>query len=214
MLRRTSRLGQMGGPRLHHHIGTSLHKDRADRMSHVRTLIKSKLTGRDVQEAFNHLNCNTGKAVLPYDGAPDLTYMHGGLRLATPSRLMSHHSKLATTFRPTESYVELLVSWPTAEQRRQGMAPRCATGVGAGDNWRLLVRLVQAAWIHGTIPRQLLWSIVVLILKGSPFGSVLNVTPSWCVELLGITARPFRPAVVSPWVALCPPSSSTLSLTW
>jgi hypothetical protein len=37
---------------------------------------------------------------------------------------------------------------------------------GAGDNWRLFVRLVQAAWTHGTIPRQLLWIIVVLIPKG------------------------------------------------
>ncbi len=37
---------------------------------------------------------------------------------------------------------------------------------GAGDNWHLFVRLVQAAWTHGTIPRQLLWIIVILILKG------------------------------------------------
>ncbi len=38
---------------------------------------------------------------------------------------------------------------------------------GAGDNWRLFVRLVQAAWTHGTIPRQLLWIIIVLIPKGA-----------------------------------------------
>jgi hypothetical protein len=37
---------------------------------------------------------------------------------------------------------------------------------GAGDNWRLFVLLVQAAWTHGTIPHQLLWIIVVLIPKG------------------------------------------------
>ena len=36
----------------------------------------------------------------------------------------------------------------------------------AGDNWRLFVQLVQAVWTHGVIPRQLLWSIVVLIPKG------------------------------------------------
>ena len=35
-----------------------------------------------------------------------------------------------------------------------------------GDNWRLFVELVQAVWTHGIIPRQMLWSIVVLIPKG------------------------------------------------
>jgi hypothetical protein len=38
---------------------------------------------------------------------------------------------------------------------------------GAGDSWRLFVQLVQVVWAHGVIPRQLLWSIVVLIPKGS-----------------------------------------------
>jgi hypothetical protein len=37
---------------------------------------------------------------------------------------------------------------------------------GAGDSWQLFVQLVQAAWAHSIIPRQLLWSIVVLIPKG------------------------------------------------
>ncbi len=36
----------------------------------------------------------------------------------------------------------------------------------AGDGWRLFVWLVQAAWTHGKIPRQLLWIIVILISKG------------------------------------------------
>jgi hypothetical protein len=35
--------------------------------------------------------------------------------------------------------------------------------VGNGDNWKLFVKLVQAVWTHGIIPRQMLWSIVVLI---------------------------------------------------
>jgi hypothetical protein len=37
---------------------------------------------------------------------------------------------------------------------------------GKGENWELFVQLVQAVWTHGTIPRQLLWSIAVLIPKG------------------------------------------------
>ena len=38
--------------------------------------------------------------------------------------------------------------------------------MGHGDNWKLFVELVQAVWTHGIIPRQMLWSIVVLIAKG------------------------------------------------
>jgi hypothetical protein len=44
--------------------------------------------------------------------------------------------------------------------------PEGQGAVGAGDNWRLFVQLVQAAWTHGLIPRQLFWSIVVVIPKG------------------------------------------------
>ena len=39
--------------------------------------------------------------------------------------------------------------------------------VGAGDNWRLLVRLITTIWETGEIPRQVLWMIVVLIPKGN-----------------------------------------------
>ena len=38
---------------------------------------------------------------------------------------------------------------------------------GAGDTWRLFVRLLQHVWNEGEIPRQMLLSVVVLILKGS-----------------------------------------------
>jgi hypothetical protein len=55
MLRRTSRLCQMGGRRLHRQIGISLHKDQADRTSRVGTMIESELMGGNVQEAFCHL---------------------------------------------------------------------------------------------------------------------------------------------------------------
>ncbi|KAL7533855.1 hypothetical protein ACHAWF_011231 [Thalassiosira exigua] len=37
---------------------------------------------------------------------------------------------------------------------------------GAGDRWRLFVRLVRAIWEKGHIPRQLLWVVVVLLPKG------------------------------------------------
>ncbi len=38
--------------------------------------------------------------------------------------------------------------------------------VGEGDNWRLLVGLIQAIWMQGKIPQQLTWVIVVLLPKG------------------------------------------------
>ncbi len=45
--------------------------------------------------------------------------------------------------------------------------PGSGTGnKNAGDNWRLFLKLAQAVWDHGDIPPQLLWVIVVLILKG------------------------------------------------
>ena len=39
--------------------------------------------------------------------------------------------------------------------------------VGAGDNWRLLVKLITTIWETGEIPRQMLWMIVVFIPKGT-----------------------------------------------
>jgi hypothetical protein len=55
---------------------------------------------------------------------------------------------------------------------------------GAGDNWQLFVRLVQETWTHGTIPRQLLWIIVVLIPKGGrDYRGIGLLEPVWkCIE--------------------------------
>ncbi len=38
--------------------------------------------------------------------------------------------------------------------------------VGEGENWCLVVGLIQAIWTQGKIPQQLTWVIVVLLLKG------------------------------------------------
>ena len=38
---------------------------------------------------------------------------------------------------------------------------------GRGDTWRMLVKLVQNIWETGEIPRQMLWTIMVLIPKGN-----------------------------------------------
>ena len=46
----------------------------------------------------------------------------------------------------------------------------------------MFVRLVQAVWTHGIIPRQLLWSIVVLIPKGGgDYRRIGLLEPIWKV---------------------------------
>jgi hypothetical protein len=54
----------------------------------------------------------------------------------------------------------------------------------AGDSWCLFVQLDQAAWVHGTIPHQLLWIIVVLIPKGGrDYRGIGLLEPVWkCIE--------------------------------
>jgi hypothetical protein len=54
--------------------------------------------------------------------------------------------------------------WLRGVQREEDLEGQGAEG--AGDSWCLFVRLVQAAWTHGVIPHQLLWSNDVLISKG------------------------------------------------
>jgi hypothetical protein len=54
--------------------------------------------------------------------------------------------------------------------------------VGNGDNWKLFVELVQAVWTHGIIPRQMLWSIVVLMPKGGgDYRGIGLLEPIWKV---------------------------------
>jgi hypothetical protein len=52
MLRRTGRLCQMGGRRLHRQIGAALRKDRRDWTAKVGENIVAELAGGNVQEAF------------------------------------------------------------------------------------------------------------------------------------------------------------------
>jgi hypothetical protein len=52
--------------------------------------------------------------------------------------------------------------------------------VGTGDKWKLFVKLVQAVWNHGIIPRQMLWGIVVLIPKGGgDYRGIELLEPLW-----------------------------------
>ena len=51
---------------------------------------------------------------------------------------------------------------------------------GTGDSWCLFVQSVQTAWIHGVIPCQLLWSIVVLAPNGGgDYRGIVLLEPIW-----------------------------------
>ena len=65
---------------------------------------------------------------------------------------------------------------------REEENPETPVNESAGDNWRMFVQLVQAVWTHGIIPRQLLWSIVVLIPKGGgDYRGIGLLEPIWKV---------------------------------
>ncbi len=38
--------------------------------------------------------------------------------------------------------------------------------IGLGYKWRVYVKMMQALWEHGSIPKQMRWEIIVLLLKG------------------------------------------------
>ncbi len=54
--------------------------------------------------------------------------------------------------------------------------------VGTGDEWNVLVRLVQAVWDKGKIPTQLGWVVTVLIPKGGrDYRGIGLLEPIWKV---------------------------------
>jgi len=54
--------------------------------------------------------------------------------------------------------------------------------VGAGDDWKALVKLVQAVWDEGKIPTQLGWVVTVLIPKrGGDYRGIGLLEPIWKV---------------------------------
>jgi hypothetical protein len=193
MLHCTGRLCQAGGRCLHRQIGASLRKDQADRTSHVGILIESELAGGNVQEAFRHLKgwyraasdtqakpCRQtmerqtlervdlyARRDLPGDPLPiNVTPAEINDDVPSDGELQGVVGKLTNGRAAGASGMctKHIKKWLHDVQRDED--PEGQGAEGAGDSWRLFVQLVQAAWTHGVIPRQLLWSIVVLILKG------------------------------------------------
>jgi hypothetical protein len=53
---------------------------------------------------------------------------------------------------------------------------------GNGEDWQLFAHLVQATWTYSIVPCQLLWIIVVLILKGGgDYHGIGLLEPIWKV---------------------------------
>jgi hypothetical protein len=183
MLRHTGCLCQAGGRRLHCQIGASLRKDRADRTANVGALIELELAGGNVQEAFRHLKgwywaasdtqakpCRqtmerqTSEQIdlytrrdspgnpLPINVAPteinNDVPSDGELR-GVVGELSNGQAAGASGMR-----AEHVKKWLHDVQQEED--PEGQGAENAGDRWRLFVRLVQAAWTHGKIPRQLL----------------------------------------------------------
>jgi hypothetical protein len=211
MLRRTGRLCQTGGRRLNRQIGVSLQKDRTDRTATVGATVEAKLAGRNVQEAFRHLK-GWYRAATETQAKPCYHTMERQ-RLERVDLYAWRESPgdplpinvtpvMINDDVPTDGKLQQ-VAGELTNGRAAGASGMCAEHVkewlngvqweedpeghgvnSAGDNWHLFVQLVQAAWTHGTIPRQLLWIIVVLILKGGgDYRGIGLLEPVWkCIE--------------------------------
>jgi hypothetical protein len=207
MLRHTGCLCQAGGHRLHRQIGASLRKDRADRTAHVGALIKLELAGGNVQEAFRHLKgwyraasdteakpCNqtmerqTSERVdlytrreLPDNSLPiNVAPFEINNNVPSDGELRGVVGKLnnGRAARASGMRAKHVKKWLHDVRREED--PEGQGAENAGDRWRLFVWLVQAAWTHSEIPRQLLWIIAVLIPKGGgDYRGIGLLEPIW-----------------------------------
>jgi hypothetical protein len=54
--------------------------------------------------------------------------------------------------------------------------------VGLGNKWRTFVRLMQAIWEHGSMPKQMRWEIIILFPKGNgEYHGIGLLDPFWMV---------------------------------
>jgi hypothetical protein len=210
-LRRTGRLCQIGGHRVHCRIGTSLSRDWSDRMATIGSMVEAELAGGNVQEAFRHL-----KGWYRAASETQVKPCYYTLERHTLERvdLYAWRESPGNPLPINVAQVEINNDVPSDGKLRQvvgkltngraaGASGMCAKHVrewlhgvrreedpeghgidGAGDSWCLFVQLAQAAWAHGTIPRQLLWIIVVSIPKGGGgYHWIGLLEPVWkCIE--------------------------------
>ena len=62
--------------------------------------------------------------------------------------------------------------------------------VGLRDKWRIFVKLLQAIWEQGCVPKQMRWEIIVLLLKGNgDYRGIGLLDPFWKVVEKIMVAR-------------------------
>jgi hypothetical protein len=189
-------------------IWNSLKDDRIARTKRVGQSIEAKLGGGDVQEAFRLLK-GWYRAATEVEARPCPQTMERQTkeRIALYTRRTPPGEPLPINIDPTpipdgvptnsevrEAVGELAngrsggASKMRAEHMKEWLQeirreedPKTAIGnQGAGDAWRLLMRLAAAVWETGTIPQQLGWIIVVLIPKGGgKYRGIGLLEPIW-----------------------------------
>jgi hypothetical protein len=56
------------------------------------------------------------------------------------------------------------------------------SNIGLGHKWRVFVKMMQAIWEHGSIPKQMRWEIIVLLPKGGgDYRGIGLLEPFWKV---------------------------------
>ena len=191
--RRLGKRGKRLGRQLHRRIQKSLHADRLARTLRVGTSVVAELENGNVQEAYRHLKgwyraageatsrpCYLtmerqtkereelyAKQAPPGDPIPINVGpypVEDGIPPDSEIRVAVKAMNNGRAGGSSRIRAEDLKGWLRGALDEED--PEVTARDGAGDNWRLFVRLVQAVWEHGEIPRQLLWVIVVLIPKG------------------------------------------------
>ena len=181
-------------------------------MSHIGTLIESKLVGGNVQEAFHHLKewywavsdmqvkpCPqmVERQTLEWVDLYAWRDLSGDPLLMNVTPLVEINDDVPSDGKLPEVVGKLtdgqvagasgmrdkhIKKWLHDVQWEEDLEGQGAQG--AGDKWHLFVWLVQATWTHGMIPCQLLWSIVELIPKGGgDYHGIGLLEPIWkCIE--------------------------------
>jgi hypothetical protein len=196
LLRRAGQLRRSEGRRMQRVIHAALKSDRAVRTAQVGDLIVAELAEGKVHEAFWHLKgwyreASETQARPCFQTMDRQTVERVKLyrRRNSPGLpIVVGHAEMRPTIRdeiPDEEEIRVAVAELT-NGRSAGVSRMRAehlkgwlkwakleedpekgpANVGAGDDWKALVQLVQAVWEEGKIPTQLGWVITVLIPKG------------------------------------------------
>ena len=208
-LRRQNRMGLAEGRRLQREIRASIKADRAERAKLVGEQCKSELRQGNVQEAFRHLS-GWYRAAGEVASRPcfetlekqtqDREALYGHVPPPGESIPINVDPRPIVDSIPPDKEIRDVVRG-LKKGRAGGTSKICAENIkswlrgaveeedpeltgreGAGDNWRLFVKLIQAIWENGEVPRQLHWVIVVLIPKGGGgYRGIGLLEPIWKV---------------------------------